>query len=617
MNLIKVKIWLVVFLSLALSANAQEEEPQIIDPKSSDEQLAVQYYQNKEFDKAAVYYERLFEKRQSDFYYDYLLDCLIKTNDFKKAEKLIRKQIKKSPLSYSYQVDLGYLHKSAGEDVKARKEFESIISSLQANQTMIFELANAFIKRKELDHALATYERGRKLLKGAYPFSFEMGEIYFQKGDIPAMINEYLEVLMISEAYIQQVQNYLMRIYSSSKTDDSHSEIVKTQLLRRIQKNPDKTVYSEMLIWLLIQEKDFNSALIQVKALDKRLKEDGARIITLAQTAASNGDYETAAKAYQTIIERGKDHYYYITCKIELLNVLNKKVLVQADYTKDDILTLEKNYLSAIDELGKNSQTASLLRGLGHLYAFYLHKSDEGIQLLEETINIPGVSKQFQAEVKLLLGDILLMTGDIWEASLYYSQVEKSFKHDPIGDEAKLRNARISYYTGDFAWAQAQLDVLKGSTSKLIANDAMELSLIISDNIIVDTNAVPLMLFSKAELLSFQNLDDQALLTLDSILLLFPAHSLADDVLFRKAKIMEKKQDFEAAAELLKQIINGYSHDILADDAMFRLAELYQTKFKDQEKAKYYYERILNDYPGSIYTVEARKRFRELRGDRL
>jgi hypothetical protein len=617
MIITNLKLGMMALLLFAATVNAQETEPAVVDPKSSDEQLAVQYYQNKEYDKAAVYYERLFEKKQSDFYYDYFLDCLIKTSDFKKAEKIIRKQIKRAPQSYNYQVDLGFLYKSSGEDSKAKKEFDGIINQLQANQSLIFELANAFIKRKELDYALATYERGRKLLKGSYPFSFEMGEIYFQKGDIPAMINEYLEVLMISDAYIQQVQNYLSRIYNVSKTDDNQSELVKTQLLRRIQKHPEKVVFSEMLIWLLIQEKDFSSALIQVKALDKRFKEDGARIITLAQTAASNSDYETAAKAYQAVIDKGKDNNYYITSKIELLGVLNKKILILADYTQDDLLNLERNYLSAIEELGKNAQTASLLKGLSHLYAFYLYKTDLAIQLLEECINLPGVSRQFQAEGKLLLGDILLLTDDIWEASLYYSQVEKSFKHDPIGDEAKLRNARISYFTGDFAWAQAQLDVLKGSTSKLIANDAMELSLIISDNTIVDTNTVPLEMFAKAELLSFQNLNEEALQMLDSIAKLFPAHSLADDVLFRKAKIMERKQDYESAASFLLQVITGYNYDILADDAMFKLAEIYQTKLKDPEKAKYYYERVLNDYPGSIYTVEARKRFRELRGDRL
>src|SRR5207237_519209 len=130
----------------------------------------------------------------------------------------------------------------------------------------------------------------------------------------------------------------------------------------------------------------------------------------------------------------------------------------------------------------------------------YLNKTNEANDLLEETIALPQLSLQLQAECKLELGDILLMTGDIWEASLRYSQVEKSFKHDEIGNEAKFRNAKISYYTGDFKWAQAQLDVLKGATAKLIANDAMDLGLLISDALAIDTNEAPLCIFARADL---------------------------------------------------------------------------------------------------------------------
>lgn len=432
------------------------------------------------------------------------------------------------------------------------------------------------------------------------------------------MVNEYLDVLLINEAYLQQVQNYLLRIYDSDNfSDGTGNELIKSQLLKRVQKHPDKTIYSEMLIWLFIQEKNFTGAYIQTKALDKRLQEDGGRLITLAKTCVSNQEYETAIKAYQTVIEKGKESYYYIAAKIELLEVLNKKITEQVNYTQEDLRTLEKSYHTTLAELGTSVHTSPLLKGLAYLYAFYLHNTDKAISLLEESLLITGISSHFQAEVKLLLADILLMIGDIWEASLYYSQVEKSFKHDPLGDEAKLRNAKISYYTGDFGWAQAQLDVLKGSTSKLIANDAMKLSLLITDNSTIDTSTVPLGMYARAELLSYQNKDDEAVLILDSIDNLFPAHALADEILFKKASIMEKKQDFAAAAAFLKQIVDAYGYDILADDALFKLAEIHQYVFKDSEKAKDYYQKLLTDYTGSIFTVEARKRFRELRGDKL
>ncbi|HET6244179.1 MAG: tetratricopeptide repeat protein [Bacteroidetes bacterium] len=615
------KIFLFVLVLLHSFVNAQIEtspDNEAPQPTGSDEQLAAHFFQNKEYDKAVIYYEKLFEKSRLDFYYGYYLDCLIELKEYKKAEKIIKKQLKQNPLKLGYQVDLGYVLQSSGENAKAKKEFDHALSQLSPSQGQIFEVANAFIKRKELDYALLTYEKGRKLLKNSYPFSFEIAEIYFQKGNLEGMINEYLDVLLINDAYIQQVQNYLQRIYDTDMQGGSKgSELVKNQLLIRIQKYPDKITYAEMLIWLFIQEKNFSAALIQTKAIDKRLKEEGGRLITLAKTCVSNHDYKTAISAYQAVIEKGPENYYYIISKIELLEVLNKKIIEQVDYTREDIITLEKSYLSTLQELGKSASTAPLLKGLGHLYAFYLFDIENAIALLEESLKIPGVSNTFMAEVKLLLADILLMSGDIWEASLYYSQVEKSFKHDPIGDEAKLRNAKISYYTGDFAWSQAQLDVLKGSTSKLIANDAMRLSLLITDNSTVDTTLLPLEMYANAELLSFQNKDDEAILILDSIHTLFPGHALADEIVFKKASILIKKQDYQGASKQLLKIVKTYSYDILADDALFKLAEIHHFKFKDLEKAKEYYHKLMLDYPGSTLTVEARKRYRELRGDKL
>ena len=594
--------------------NDKLPDEQSLKEKTPDEQLAVQYFQNKEFDKASIYYEKLFNKNPIDFYYNSLLNCFFELKDFKKAEKLVKKQIKKQADRYSYRVDLGYVLKSAGEISDSKKEYEELIDNLPPSQGSIFELANAFSQRKELDYALETYLKGRKLLKDTYPFNFEVAEIYIQKGDIEAMINEYLDVLLVSDGYIQQVQNSLVRIYQSDQRE-SKNDLLKSQLLRRIQKYPERKVYAEMLIWIMIQEKDFNGAYLQAKALDKRLKEDGSRLVDLAEMCFSNNQFDVAVKCYQYIIDKGSENYYYVASKIELVNTLNKKITQFGKYTPTDIIDLEKHYTQTITELGKNAESATLLKGLAHLNAFYMNNDEKAIELLEELLELPGLSNKFQAECKLDLGDILVLTDNIWDASLYFSQVEKSFKHDPIGDEAKYRNARVSYYVGDFKWSQAQLDVLKGSTSKLIANDAMQLSLFISDNTTVDTNTVPMSYFAQAELFAYQNKDEDALKTLDTINNYFPGHSLADDILYKKAKIMEKSQKFEEAAKLYQSILDQYATDILADDALFRLAEMNQYYFNNNEKAKEHYQKLLTDYPGSLLTVEARKRFRALRGD--
>lgn len=595
---------LLVFVSVHLRITAQV---------STDEQLAQQFYQNKEFDKALDYYEKLYNKKSPDQFYSPYLNCLLETKDFKKAEKIVKKQIKNHPESLNFNVDLGMVYLRSEEPEKARKEWENAIKQVKTDD-QVFPLANAFIAIREYTYATDTYLKGRKISQTGYPFSFELADVYRTQGNKQAMINEYLDVLETSDSYIQSVQNALQTSFGN-EADSKQNELLKSELLKRIAKSPDKTILSEFLIWMEIQLKDFEGAFVQAKALDKRKKEEGTRVMGLAQLFAQNESYDLAIRAYQYVIAKGKDTYYYTNARMELLNVSYLKVVSKGNYTATDLAELEKNFNITITELGKSASTAPLLKNFAHLQAFFLNKPNDAIALLEETIALPQLPAITQAECKLELADILLMTGDVWEASLRYSQVEKSFKYDAIGQEAKFRVARISYYTGDFKWAQAQLDVLKGATSKLIANDALNLSLTISDALAIDTNEAPLLIFARAELLAFQNKDDLAKLTLDSINKLYPNHALADDILYKKAQLELKHGNYTAAAAYYDTIAKAYSEDILADDALFKLADLNENQFKNPDKAKELYQELLEKYPGSLYVVEARKRFRKLRGD--
>lgn len=581
----------------------------------TDEQLALQFYQNKEFDKALDYYEKLYNKKSPQLYYKPYLSCLLETKDFKKAEKIVKKQIRQYPDALNYIVDLGSVYEKSDEPAKAKSTWESAVKSIKYDD-QVFIVANSLITIQQYDLAIAAYLKGRKISQNNYPYSFELADVYNTKGDKLSMINEYLDVLETQDSYIQSVQNALQTSFGS-ETDQKQNDLLKTELLKRISKNPDRTILSELLIWMQIQQKDWEGAFIQAKALDKRKKEEGNRVMGLAQLFAQNEAYDVAIKAYNYVISKGPDVYYYTNARIELLNVYYQKVVTKGNYTQLDLTELEKNFNTTIEELGKSSGTVPLLKNLAHLQAFYLNKTDEAIVLLEEAIAMPQLSPQTQAECKLELADVLLMTGDIWEASLRYSQVEKAFKYDAIGQEAKFRVARISYYTGDFGWAQAQLDVLKGATSKLISNDAMNLSLLISDALAIDSNKAPLELYALADLFAFRNKDDKAIMLLDSLNKTFPNHALADEIIYKKAQIALKHAQYNEAAAFYEELLKNYGDDILGDDALFKLADLNENQFKNIEKAKELYQQLLEKYPDSLYVVEARKRFRKLRGDSI
>jgi len=604
-----IKKWLLFFLitlSFEVYVDAQEN--------TSNSQLALQYFQNKEFEKASVLYQKLFETTQSKTYFTYYIKCLTELNNIELAEKEIKKQIKKDATDLSLYVELGNMYKTQNKTDEAIEQYEKAIKRLQSNQIQINTLANEFINKREFDFAEKVYLQARKILKNEYSYEFELANVYFYQRSYSKMINQYVAILLQNEAYVQEIQNRLQyTIYNDQ--DDNLRTLLKTTLLENVQKYPDKTILSELLIWLYIQEKEFSKALIQVKAIDKRNKETGDRVIAIGRLAKSNENYDVANTAFKYVMEKGKENPNYIIAQIEYLNSLYLKITKNPKHTQQEILELENNYETSINEFNKQDIT-QLIKDLAHIKAFYLNKTEEAIDLLESLIDFPKLKQSEIAEIKIELGDILLLSGDQWSATLYFAQAEKANENNPIGHEAKYRKARLAYYTNNFKWAQAQLDVLKASTSKLIANDAFALSQLIKDNT-NDSADTELRFFARAELLEYQNNDSLALVTLDSITSLYPSHSLNDEVLFTKAKIMIKQKKFEAAAELYQKITTNYAYDILSDDALFALAELNEKVLNNPEKAKELYEEMLTKYPGSIFTIEARKRFRKLRGDKI
>jgi tetratricopeptide (TPR) repeat protein len=576
--------------------------------------LANQYFNTGEYDKAAVYFEKQYNADPYGTYEAYL-KCLTLLKDYDKAEKLVKKQMKKNPVDMTLYVDLGKIYISQGAPDKAKQQFDKAIKSIPPDVNSVMNLGNAFVEIQEFDRAIETYLAGRKLLSGVYPFNFELAELYGQRGDQQKMIEEYLDVLNFNEQYLGNLQAILQNKIANDNSGNI-SELLRKGLLKEIQHN-NNPIYSELLYWLFIQEKDFESALIQAKAMDKRMDENGDRVLNLGRLCAANEDYATAEKCFQFVVDKGEHNSNYIPARIEMLNASNKKLTEGKKPTAAELAKLDNDYQTTISQLGKNAVTAPLISNYAHLKAFYLNKIDDAVMLLEEIIALPAIADQFKAECKLELGDILILQGEVWDAALYYGQVDKDFKHDAIGREAKFRNARLSYYLGEFEWAAAQLNVLKAATSQLISNDALALALLIMDNTGMDSITEPLLIYSRADLQEFRNNDDIALATLDSVLTKFPGHSLTDEVWFKKAQIFEKKGMNDSAAVCLNDIVEKYPDDILADDALFQLAGLYENQLNNKPKAMELYETLLTKYAGSLFSAEARKRFRALRGDKV
>lgn len=597
------KIGLIIFCLLSINCFAQ----------NTKEQLANQYFRNGEFEKSADLYESLHQSNpQNNFYYTSLIKSLVNTSNYDKAEKIIRRQLKRSGNYPPFRVDLGNILELKGDKDKANKEYDAAIKALVPDMMLISEMASNFQSAGQTKYALKTYLDSRKLLGDPTAFSAEVSKIYSLSNNKQGIIDEQLNLLNEDRMMLQNTQNSLQDYL----TEDADMDLLKATLLRRLQNAPDNISYAELLVWTLLQQKQFEGALIQVVALDNRLEEKGSRIMNFASFCRSNKEYDVAVKAYRKVIEKGTTSPFYQQARIELLTTGNEKI-TNSVYSQSELLTLESDYEKYLKEYGHDTRSAQTMRELGNLKAEYLQKPAEGARLLEEIIEKNLGNRLFIASCKLDLGDVYLLEGDIWEAALMYGQVDAAFKDEPIGQMAKYKNARLSYYTGEFDWAKAQLDVLKASTTQLIANDALNLSLVIADNTGLDTTTDALQLYASADLLIIQHRYAEAEKKLDSINLLYPGHELRDEILWSKANISLKKNELKNALDYLHQIATDFREDIWADDAVFLSAEIYENKLNDSKTAMEFYKKIIDEFPGSLYVVEARKRYRQLRGDAL
>ncbi|WP_158825204.1 tetratricopeptide repeat protein [Mucilaginibacter lacusdianchii] len=580
--------------------------------QSTDLQLAYQYSLNGETQKAFDLYQKLY-KQDNELYYSYYVNSLIGLKKLDEAENITKKAMRKHPSENQYAIILGKIYTQQGHNDKANEVYDDLLKNLPPNQNAITTLAMQFYQSENADYAVKIFRQGRKILHDDKLFANELISLYRYKRDKVSLVEEYLTFLPENPVFLNQAQNTLASLFEG----EADYDMLRIAVLKRLQKDPQQIVFTNLLTWQYLQQKDYDQALNQALALNRRQGSNNDNdIFELCRTLTANGAYDAAIRGYEYLLTKTtRNDELYVPSKIELVNTKSLKITT-GRYVQADLLSLEKDYMSLLSEFGKTSSTAFAMQKLANLQAFKLHKLNDAQKLLEESVAINTLRPQLMAGCKLDLGDVYLMNNQPWEATLTYSQVEKAYPGTPMAQDANYRNAKLAYYTGDFGYAKGQLKVLKAATSQLIANDALNLSLLISDNVLIDTAGNALKMYARADLLIFEELPEKALLTLDSIDKKYPGNTLVDDIMMAKARIFIQKKNYSAALVPLKKIIEDHATGLWADDAVYMLADLYENQLNDKETAKTYYQKIITDYPGSIWINDARKHFRILRGDK-
>jgi tetratricopeptide (TPR) repeat protein len=587
-------------------------QPCFLLAQVSDKEIADYHFNQGHFEEALLYYERIYKSEPTEAIYQNYLKSLLAVKKWEDAESLIKKKIKSRQNEGVAYIQLGSLYLQQDKKEDAEKQFQNAIEKTDAARAFITRIAQEFINIQQFGYALQAYEKGQKKGKDGYLYQMEIASVKGSMGDMQGMFTTFLDLLNEEPHYLTTVENTLARLIKFEDHPEQ-SDQLKSILLKRVQAQPESIVHSELLIWYFLQNKSFHSAMQQNIALDKRLKENGKRLMDLAQIALDNDQYSIATQCYDYVVSKGTDSPFIFSARIGSLNAQLKWLQTQ-NPSLQDLQKMATSFESALQILPQNDDTFVLLENYVKLLAFQLHESEKAETTTQTALHWNMISNKTKAKLKILLGDVLIIQNRIWEASLLYSQVELEFKEDILGNEAKFKNAKVSFYAGDFGWCQSQLEALKASTSKLVANDAIELSVMITESI-QDSIEIPLEIFARAELLALQNLDSLAYQTLDSLFKEYPGHPLLDDALYLKAKSEWKTGNIETAMKYLQEIIEFHFTEIKMDDALFFLGQIQENDLHNKEAAMATYEKLLTDHPGSLLVVEARRRYRLLRGD--
>ena len=573
---------------------------------AQEQQLAYQYYRNGDYEKAISIYKKLHEQNPINTnYLSYLINSYQQTEAYEEVVVLIDANLKKYPKKQYLLIELGYNFQLQHIQEKATPYYDEALKKIEETPSLGYIIGKTFQDNHLLDYALKAYQKAMELNQAAN-YNFQIARIYGEKGDVEKMFDTYLNLIETNDRYEPSVKNYIGQFVTDDSENENNTKL-KRLLLIRNQNNPTNA-WNRLLSWLFLQQKEYSKALIQEKALYKRNPESLTNIINLGKIAFNNNNYSTSEQSFNYVLENTNELETELTSKLFLLQI---KINTSNDYP-----LIENQFEELFKQYGKNKNTINIQAVYADFLAFKKNEPKKAIAELKQSLKLP-INDFQEGNLKIKLADILVFTNKFSSALINYTQVQLKLKNHLIGHKARFKIAQTSYFKGDFKWAQTQLKVLKNSTSQLIANDALDLNLLITDNAVKDSLKLALKTYAKADLLSFQNKNKLAIEILNELITQYKGHPIEDESLFKQAQLFQKEGNFELAESNYLKIITLNKDDILADDSHYFLAELYFNDLNNTEKAKEYYKKIVFEYPSSIYLVEARKKFRMLRGEEL
>jgi len=574
---------------------------------SQNEQLAQYYYDKGDFEKAKIAYEQLLNSSPSNTqYFLRTVESYQQLQQFEVAQKVILERYNRFKQGV-FLVELGYNYQLQKNDSKAKSYYDQAIEKIKTNPNDVYGVGNSFEKKVLLEYALKAYQTAMQVQPN-YNFNFQIGMLYGQLGKTDQMIDLLLTESFNNPQNANLIQTQLSRFMQGETDNTAFKDAMRKALILKTQKDQD-VFWNHYLSWFYVQQKEFGKAFIQEKAIYKREPESLMSIVNLSQFAMNEDDDETATEILNFILLNTKDVDLLVQTNAYLMQIKIDNAQ-EKDYP---LINTELQQLLTTYDITPFTLSLQIIQA--HFLAFNLKKPEEGKTIVKRALDL-NLNEYQRADAKMELADILLLEEKYNQALIYYSQIQLDLKNDVMSHEASLKAAKTSYYKGDFEWALKQFKELKSANTQLIANDALEYFLLINDNTVADSTQTALKQFAKGDFLIYQNKKQEAITQFQSILKSFKGQEIEAVTMLRLGKIYESLKDYNSALSQYQQIIDNHSDGIYVDEALFFSAEIYNDELKDTEKAKPLYEKVIFNHQDSIYFVDARKKYRELRGDK-
>lgn len=576
---------------------------------SDVEKEALLLLSQKDYGKALPMLHQLFTNAPYDKkYYDNYYAALIEVKSYDTAIALGQYMSKIRKEDLTVWVDIGQAYQLKGDKKNATKYFDEAIDAQNGNEYQTTGLASAFRFIKNEDYELKAFETFQKKIGNPYAFAYEMALLYDKRGNTDKAIEMLVSALSMQPFGLENAKQTLERVIENQPKKMKKAEAA---VAKKLKEEPNSYLWKELFTWMQSSKGDKSEQLSEIIKLDEQQNQRGNIVLGWVKEQYQKEEWEAALQGLQYLIKLPVENPIRPNATLLYLDIQQQKLERTFPVVPAQVQSILNDYKQFFAEYPNLKNTKAIL-GYANVMALFADQAQQAFDTLDAVIQLPYMPPNLVGEAKLNMGDYQVLLGNVWQAALLYSQVDKTFKEDQLGEEARFRNAKLSYFRGDFEYAQGQLSVLKASTSEFIANDALYLSVLITENTPEDKGFDALKVFSRAGLMQFQHKYNEADQLLDSLSKAFPEDELQDDIHLQRANIATKKQEYDKAVAFLNVILEKYADDVLADDATMRLAEIYEHQYKDKAKAKAAYEKLIVDHPGSSFVQQARARYEAL-----